>query len=202
MTSIRSLAVVTLLLLPAAAPAQQPPKPASSAAASAPASGSSQAWVPSPLSEPRHGTQFSLDGKFIKRPGQGAPERPTLIVSCSEGGFHNSGSRRFLSATLQAGLPLKIDYVEPSQLTTGMSYYPKVEVHFGLDDGKAQDEQWSAGGDKTSASFQKNTLIKILESHTLVVSTHGDFGTDISAQFDLPDPGPVAQACGLNLHKK
>jgi len=198
MKSNSLIATLTLLVLPAATLAQQPAKPA--APASAP--GSSQAWVPSPLSEPRHGTQFSLDGKFIKRPGQGAPERPTLIVSCSEGGFHNSGSRRFLSATLQAGLPLKIDYVEPSQLTTGISYYPKVEVRYGLDDGKTQEEQWSGGSDKTSASFQKETLIKILRSHTVVISTHGDFGTDISAQFDLPDPAPVAQACGLHLHKK
>ena len=103
---------------------------------------------------------------------------------------------------MQAGLPLKIDYVEPSQLTTGISYYPKVEVRYGLDDGKTQEEQWSGGSDKTSASFQKETLIKILRSHTVVISTHGDFGTDISAQFDLPDPAPVAQACGLHLHKK
>jgi hypothetical protein len=204
MKSIRSLAAVVLLLVPASALAQKTAKqPASPQSAQPPQA--SQDWQSSPSTDPRGGvktTQFTLAGKFIKRPGQGGPDRPTLVVNCNPEGRSIGTGRKLVSATLQVGMPLKIDYVEPSELIATMSYFPKVAVHYGLDNGKSDKDQWSAGADKTSATFPKDTLTKILRSHTVVLAMNSDAESEISVQFDLPDSTLVAQTCGINLRKK
>jgi len=204
MITIRSLAAVLLLSIPAALFAQQPAKQ-SAPPPQAPQSHKGEGWQEEPMTDARRGskyTQFTLDGKFIKRPGQNASDRPELVVNCKPGGRMSGGAGKLMSATLQMSVPLKIDYVEPTQLTTGTSYYPKVDVHYGLDDGKSEKEQWSAGSDKTSATFSKEALKKLLHSHTVIIAMEGDAGSELSAQFDLPDSTQVAQSCGIDLRKK
>ena len=53
-----------------------------------------------------------------------------------------------------------------------------------------------------SATFSKETLQKLLESHTVIIAMENDAQSEVSVQFDLPDSTQVAQACGFDLRKK
>jgi hypothetical protein len=53
-----------------------------------------------------------------------------------------------------------------------------------------------------SATFSKETLQKLLESHTVIIAMENDAQSEVSVQFDLPDSTQVAQTCGIDLRKK
>ena len=144
-------------------------------------------------------TQFTLVGKFVTSP-QDASDRPALSVDCIPGREPHSAKGTFLAANLLVGSTLKISYVEPEEIR-GTSYFPKVAVRYRADGAGEEEEKWSPGTEKTSASIPKDALKKILRARTVAITVDDDRGSQVAMQFDMPDPGPVEAACGLDDHK-
>jgi hypothetical protein len=160
---------------------------------------SSQGWRQTPRSDSVHGayTRFALTGKFLKLPQGDSSNGPALAVDCNPA----RKSRKFMAGNLLIGVPLKIDYVEPSEIH-GTSYYPKVAVRYRLDEAKEEKQNWTPGTEKTSAVFAKDSLEKILRARTFEVTARDDRGTDIVMQFDMPDPSIVEKGCDVDARKK
>lgn len=142
--------------------------------------------------------QFTLAGKFLTKPKSDPGAPPTLVVSCRARGSKG----RFSSGSVNPGVPLNIEYVEPPEIKGGISYYPKVTTRYRLDDGKEEKEQWSAGADKASATFSKAMLEKMLRAHTVQITVSEYRAGEISMQFDIPDSALVENACGFTARKK
>jgi hypothetical protein len=122
-----------------------------------------------------------------------------LAVDCGRG----RGSKgRLVDGSLQVGVPLKIHYVEPTEIH-GTSYYPKVFVELRInDDAKKEKRQWTPGKDKTSAVFSKYSLKKMLSAHTMEITTQDEAGNDVVMQFDVPsDSKAVEAACDVDTKK-
>jgi hypothetical protein len=164
---------------------------------------SSREWRQSQKTDASRGTsytQFTLAGKFLKWPKSDVSNRPALRLDCSPA--VQKSRREFSGAYLLIGVPLKIDFVEPPEITSGISYYPKISVEYRLDEGKPQQEQWTPGPDKTSASIPKDKLREMLGAHTVVITLTESQGAEVTTQFDIPDPAQVAETCGLEIHRK
>jgi hypothetical protein len=163
---------------------------------------SSHEWRQSQKTDASRGTsytQFTLAGKFLKSPKSDVSNRPALRLECRPSGRR---SGEFSEAYLLIGAPLKIDFVEPEQITAGISYYQKVSVQYRLDDGKPKQQQWTPGGDKTSASIPKDELREMLGAHTVVITLTESPGAEVTTQFDIPDPAQVAETCGLEVRRR
>lgn len=162
-------------------------------------SSSGQSWRQSQVTDGTASTRFSLTGKFLKRPAGDVSNPPVLAIDCGRG----RGSKgRLVSGNLQVGVPLKINYVEPTEIH-GTSYYPKVFVQVRVDDEAKKDKrQWTPGKDKTSAVFAKYSLKKMLSAHTVEITTQDEAGDDIVMQFDVPsDSKAVEAACDVDTKK-
>jgi hypothetical protein len=143
--------------------------------------------------------QFTLRGKFLTAPGSETPNRPALLLSCVPD-RHDQSEGKFSDAQVLVGAPLKIDYVEPLELTTGTSYLQKVTVQFRLNEAKASEKQWPAGADKASASIPKDAVKEILRAHAVVMTVKEKNAGEIQMQFDMSDPTQVEKACGMGSH--
>jgi len=166
-----------------------------------PASG--QDWQESQKTD-SHGasyTQYTLAGKFIKRPHAEVSAQPSLVVGCELAKESRWSKPGFREGTLRVGAPLKIEYIEPEEIH-GNSYLQKNLVEYRLDDGKVEREQWTPGADKATTSLPKEVLKRFLGAHTVLITVHEDSAGEIEMQFDMPDPGKVAQACHLRVHRK
>src|SRR5579863_1810959 len=144
--------------------------------------------------------RFTLMGKFLKPPQTDDPQRPALVVDCVPAATSHKSEGKFVAANLLVGMHLKIDYIEPEEIH-GTSYYPKVLVHYRINDTKEEEDRWTPGTDKLSATISKDWVKKILRARTVEVSTHDDRGKDIAIQFDMPDPAAVEAACNVDEHK-
>jgi hypothetical protein len=156
---------------------------------------SGQGWQQSQMSDGNPYTRFTLTGKFLKRPSGDVSSPPSLAIDCGKG----RGSKgKLVAGNLQAGVPLKIHYVEPTEIH-GTSYYPKVFVQVRLDDStKGEKRNWNPGKDKSSAVFSNYSLKKMLRAHTVEVTTEADNGSEVVMQFDIPDSKQVEQACNVD----
>lgn len=171
--------------------------------------GSGPQWQSSKKSDPSSGTrnvQFTLAGKFINPPQKGSSDHPSIIVTCDPDKHERGLLGKFVSASLSVGAPLKIDYIEPQELTTGISYYPKVVVQYRVDDGKAEDQQWPPNSDKTGANLDKDALKKLIydrkvPARRVEISANENEAGRIVMQFDMPDPTQMAKTCGIAEHK-
>jgi len=162
---------------------------------------STQEWRQTERTDPVRGdyTRYTIVGKFLKVPPGDTAPRPSLVVDCST---HNrSHKSKFVRGTLVVGDPLKIDWVEPEEIH-GISYFPKVDVVYRLNDAKEDKEQWTPSTDKTSASFSKNSLEKMLGAHTIEITAQDQSGSPIVMQFDMPDPTLIEQGCDVDQHKR
>ena len=162
-------------------------------------SSSGQGWRQTQMTDGTPYTRFSLTGKFLKRPAGDVSNPPVLAVDCGKG----RGSKgRLIDGNVQVGAPLKIHYVEPSEIH-GTSYYPKVFVELRVDDdAKKEKRNWTPGKDKTSAVFSKYSLKKMLSAHTVEITTQDDAGNDVVMQFDVPsDSKAVEEACDVDVKK-
>jgi hypothetical protein len=162
---------------------------------------SSQGWKLTQKTDAIHDayTRFTLVGKFLKSPqGDDTSNRPAMVVDCSS--YNRSHKSKFWRGSLAVGDPLKIDWVEPEQIEV-TSYYPKVAVVYRLNDGKEDKENWTPGTNKTSASFPKSSLQKILRARTLELTAEDNHGLHVVMQFDMPDPTQVEQTCDVDVHK-
>jgi hypothetical protein len=166
-----------------------------------PASG--QDWQESQKTDSHGGTytQYMLAGKFIKRPHAEVSAQPSLVVGCELAQESRWSKAGFKEASLRVGANLKIDYVEPQEIH-GTSYYQKNSVQYRLDDGKVERDEWTPGAERTSVSIPKEAMKKFLGAHTVLVTVNEDSAGEIEMQFDMPDPGKVAQACHLRVHRK
>lgn len=145
--------------------------------------------------------QFFLTGKFIKEPRGGSSDPPSLVVRCKvpKGGGQARG--KFLSASIRIGAPVKIDYVEP-EVIHGTSYFPKIAVRYRLDEGKEHREEWSPGSEKGSASIPKESTKLLLHARSALMTIGDPSGTDVTIQFDVPDPAQVENACSMGHHPR
>jgi hypothetical protein len=146
-------------------------------------------------------TRFTLVGKFLKTPEGDVSNRPALVVDCIPGKGSGRAKGKFESASLLVGTNLKIDYVEPVEIH-GTSYYPKVSVRYRMDDAKDEEEKWSPGTDKASASVPKDSFKKILRTQSVDITAADDHGSQIVMKFDMPDPTPVEGACNVDDREK
>jgi hypothetical protein len=145
-------------------------------------------------------TQFTLTGKFARSPQDDVSNRPALVVDCIPGKGTHGSKGKFLAANLLVGAPLKIEYIEPEEIH-GTSYLQKVSVRYRMDDAKEEEEKWTPGSDKTSASVPKSALKKILRAHAFEVTASDDRGAQLVMQFDMPDATPVEDGCNVDEHK-
>ncbi len=161
---------------------------------------STHEWRQSQRTDPVRGeyTRYTLMGKFLQAPSGDSTSRPSLVVDC--GTYNRSHKPKFFRGTLVVGDPLKIDWVEPDQIE-GISYFPKVDVVYRLNDAKEDKEQWTPSNDKTSASFSKASLEKMLHAHTVEITAQDKGGSPISMQFELPDATALEQGCDVEPHK-
>ncbi len=154
-----------------------------------------------------HYTQFALEGRFLTPPkGPNADPVPRLFVQCLPGehsaGYHIFTNGRYITSWLAIG----------SVLDTRAS---SAAVHFRLDDGKIKEEVWASSTSLTGLFFEKDTLNTLLYGHflphkensgqpvrKLVIATDEYLAGEVVMQFDLPNPAPVAEACGLVVHKR
>jgi hypothetical protein len=143
-------------------------------------------------------TRFTLTGKFLKRPAGDVSNPPSLAVDCGRG---RGSAGKFIEGNLLVGVPLKIHYVEPTEIH-GTSYFPKVFVKLRVDDStKSEKRNWTPGKDKTSAVFAKYSIKKILRAHTVEITTEDENGSEVSVQFDVPDSKSVQEACNVDTKK-
>jgi hypothetical protein len=145
-------------------------------------------------------TQFTLVGKFVTSP-QDASDRPALSVDCIPGRESHSAKGTFLAANLLVGSTLKIFYVEPEEIH-GTSYFPKVAVRYRADGAGEEEEKWSPGTEKTSASIPKVALKKILRARSVAITADDDRGSQVAMQFDMPDPTLVEEACNVDYRRE
>ena len=146
-------------------------------------------------------TRFTLAGKFLKSPEGAVPNRPAFVLDCAPGEESHLPKDRYLAGNLLVGTTLKIVYVEPEEIH-GTSYYPKVSVHYRMDNAKEELENWPAGTDKTSASIPKDSLKKMLRAHTVEIIADDNRGLPVVMHFDMPDPTSVEAACAVDDHKR
>jgi hypothetical protein len=122
----------------------------------------------------------------------------SLYVDCGRG---RGSAGKFIEGNLLVGVPLKIHYVEPTEIH-GTSYFPKVFVKLRVDDStKSEKRNWTPGKDKTSAVFAKYSIKKILRAHTVEITTEDENGSEVSVQFDVPDSKSVQEACNVDTKK-
>ncbi|MGD0545934.1 MAG: hypothetical protein ABSB65_16130 [Candidatus Acidiferrales bacterium] len=161
---------------------------------------STKEWRQTQRTDPVRGeyTRYTLVGKFLQAPSGDSTSRPSLVVDC--GTYNRSHKSKFFRGTLVVGDPLKIDWVEPEEIH-GIDYFPKVDVVYRLNDAKEDKEQWTPSTDKTSASFSKGSLEKMLHAHTVEITAKDKSGSPISMQFDLPDASVLEQGCEVEPHK-
>jgi hypothetical protein len=146
--------------------------------------------------------RFTLVGTFLSPPPNAVTTRPAVVVDCVPAAKSPRGKGTFLDGKLLVGMPLKIVYVEPSEILEGMSYFPKVAVQLHTDTGKdTEGKQWSPGSDRTSAVISKHSLQQILRAHTVGITAEDENGNRLAMQFDIPDPGIVDDACHLSAHR-
>jgi hypothetical protein len=163
-------------------------------------SSAAQMWQQSQKTDTAHTftyTQFTLTGKFLTPPHDQVANRPALALDCIPGKEARSSKGRLLAGNLLVGTTLKIVYVEPEEIR-GTSYYPKVVVSYRTDGAKEEEDQWSAGTDKVSASIPKDSLKKLLRAHTVAITADDDRGSKVAMQFDMPDPTVVEQGCNVD----
>ena len=161
---------------------------------------SAPAWQQSGMTDPAQTynfTRFTLSGSFANPSNEKSGGRPALTVDCIPGTpSHPKG--RYLAAAMSVGAKLKIVYVEPEEIH-GMSYYPKVDVRYRVDEAKSEEQdQWSAGADKVSVSLPRDMTKRILRAHILTIAVADDRGSRLVVKFELPDPAPLEQACNMD----
>jgi hypothetical protein len=195
------LPVLATLVIPSAALAQKKLSSAASSAqsSSTPAAPATQ-WRRTEKDDPNRGRtliQFTLRGQFVKPPRAEASNRPAILVSCAPN-ERNASEGRFSDAELLVGFVVKIDYVEPLELTTGTSYNRDVDVRLRIDDAKDRERQWPAGADKSSASIPKDAVKEMLRAHAVVMTVREIDAGNVQMRFDMPDPSQVEKACDIS----
>lgn len=144
--------------------------------------------------------QFTLFGRFTDPPRGSVPGPPSIVLVCEPSDHKRTGTGKYISGYIQVGSPLKVDYVEPSEIH-GTSYYPEVPVNFHVDNEKSEDAMWAPRSDKTSIALDKDAAKKLLRGREVVISATEPFESQIVMHFDIPDSTAVLTTCGIREHK-
>jgi len=139
-------------------------------------------------------TRFTLAGKFVS--ADGAASAPSLVVDCVTDRASRPLTGRVLAASVGAGSPFKVIYVEPLEIH-GTSYFPKVSVRYRTDASPEEQRDWPVGSDKTSISIPGESLARILRARSVAISAEDSKGLPVRMQFDLPDSTSVREGCDL-----
>lgn len=152
--------------------------------------------------------EFTLLGKFLAAPnGPGAAARPALVARCSPGerSWGHFGGK-FLEGYVLVG----------SVVDTHGSIVREagIPVRYRLDDGKVQSGTWTESTNYAGVFFSWADFANLLYGHMLphkenssppvrkvVISIPEFQAADIVAQFDMPEPSEVADACGITRRK-
>jgi hypothetical protein len=154
--------------------------------------------------------QFILDGKWLTPPQHGV-ETPSLVVHCQPGRYvRGRANGKFIDGYFVTGAVLdsRIGDVGFGLQIAG------VDVQFRLDDKNIQPVFWGRSTDFSGVFFTSADLNNLLYGHLLphkegtsdavhkvVIAVNEYLAAQIVAQFDMPDPTRVAEACGAILHK-
>ena len=137
-------------------------------------------------------TEYTLNGKFIKLPSRGTIDAPRLVVQCAHGVGSKPGHR--LASYLVVGAVLD-----------------SASAQYRLDDRKPQPGlHWEMATNFSGVFIDGPDLTSLLYGHMFkhkidprnpvhkVVLVMREYAAgSIIMQFDMPDPTPVAEACGI-----
>jgi hypothetical protein len=149
-------------------------------------------------------SEFALTGTFLTPPKH-ASGAPVFVLKCVPGGrsygLRQYRNGKFLDAYVTVGAVV--------------DHSSGVWVNYRLDDGKIHKETWGTGTDGTAIfpdEIQVNTILyghfmphkegTGSPIHEIVIAVNEFLGAEVVMQFDVPDPTPAAEACGIILHKK
>src|ERR1700733_605867 len=162
-----------------------------------------------------HYVQFVLQGHFLTQPKAGGAQSPIMVAQCQPGKHLKVYNGRFLDGFVVTGAVLSSQVIEKNTVLGGRSLPSVIGVQYRLDDGKIQSETWSPSTDGTSAFFPEVALNTMLYGHFLphkegtgdpirkvVLAINETMGGEIVIQFDMPDPGVIAEDCGVIAHKR
>ncbi len=172
------------------------------------ASSVAQSWITADKVDPFRGTHYTaieLDGKFLTPPQHENVEKPVLYLECVAGTHgYGRGVREgsFLSGHINMGTVLNRDPQRGG-----------VPVQFRLDDGKIQQDLWSASTDGQTVFLNEMALDTLLYGHFLphkegtnpavkkvTIAVNEYLASEVVAEFDIPEA--VADTCGVIVHKK
>jgi len=139
-------------------------------------------------------TRFTLVGKFTN--GVAGATGPSVVIDCLADLVSHPLTGRVLSASVSAGFPLKVIYVEPLEIH-GTSYFPKVATNFRANGSAERQQEWSVGADKTSATIPGDALATLLTSQNVSISAEDSKGASFTMQFDIPDSASVRNSCDI-----
>lgn len=167
-------------------------------------------WQREDKNDPLRGTTysvFSIDGKYLTAPRKPKSDTPFFIVKCAPGGHKRVNGGYINGKLLEAYMTVNTVLERSSS--------DHVAVQYRLDDGKLHNENWSLSSDKTAIFLPETELNTVLyghfskhkegtndPSHKVVVGVIEHKGSEVVIQFDLPDPTPMADSCGLLIRKK
>jgi hypothetical protein len=143
-------------------------------------------------------------GTFLTPPKRDSGT-PVFVLKCVPGersyGLRQYRNGKFLDAFVTVGAVV--------------DHSSGVWVNYRLDDGKIHKDSWGTGTDGTAIfpnEIQVNTILyghfmphkegTGSPVHKVVIAVNEFLGAEVVMQFDLPDPTPAAEACGIILHKK
>lgn len=150
--------------------------------------------------------QYSLTGKFLTPPRDGAVDAPRIVLECLPGEKKFSGkwysAGQFIKGYIAVGAIL-------NDTTNG------VAVSYRRDDGKPQSAFWSISTDRNGlfpSGFQLNNILYghdlIHKVNTtppvkkLVLMADEYLGVGIVMQFDMTGIDDIAGGCGLAIYEK
>jgi hypothetical protein len=167
------------------------------------------AWHREEKSDPLHKlsyTQFALEGKYLVSPKHPDPTPPLLVARCKTGGHRYSRKGELVGTFLTGYLVVDavLDFRQGS-----------VPVEFRLDDGKLQRTTWSSSTDGSGAFFSTADFDNLLYGHLLphkpntnppvrkvILGVPEYLGAEIEVEFEMPEPGEVADLCGAAIHER
>lgn len=191
---------------------------------------SQERWTRMEKTDALRGTKsarFTLEGKFLEAPQQSKMSSPTFVVDCDPSKWRDSMHQhgKLLDAYIAVGavLDTKVDVASGAG---GQGVINGLHVQYRLDDGKVHSEFLAHSTDFSAiflsspehglfGDFKDIILSELLYTHKAaykentsvparkaVIRVSEYLGSDITMEFDFPDPTEVADSCGLFLYKK
>lgn len=168
-----------------------------------------QGWVKAEKTDAFTGNsyiQYTLTGRFLTPPREGAQTQPRMILQCFPGEKKYAGkwylAGRFIKAYVETGAVLNHAQGE-------------IPVLYRRDDGKAQSDSWGISTDGTALFLSVMQADEAFYGHfmphkagttppvvKLVLMADEYLGAGVVVQFDLAGIDDIASGCGLAMYEK